>query len=389
MRLPREFAAAVAQFPAFRVAMTPEGQLGSSEPLGSDSIVMDVKQKSLIGILFILCALAWLLLLRKEPEMKGGSGLQTPAAAASVAPSTRSSASTPIQSESFEDQLRSAPGNDWKDAAGRSRRAALLVQWLAADRNAAMQFMARNHFADMWLPGVAKAIGETATASELLFISNSTSSPGEAIEEIGEFASPSVINEFAGLMPSIAAASLPQVAEAVAGLLSHINLDRGIAFAMAQSDANVRDYAIGGVLEELRTGPNGESTIRSLYATLPGSIQTSDPVRLSYGNAIWASDPVAALQMLEGIAAPQTRMLGLLILAKNSASSSPETAIAAVYASGISQQGIYNHVGPILQNWSAVDPQSAAGFLSTTQIIPPADVSKYSQMIASPGGSKG
>jgi hypothetical protein len=153
---------------------------------------------------------------------------------------------------------------------------------------------------------------------------------------------------------------------------------------MAQTDENVRDYAIGGVLEELRTGPNGESTIRSLYATLPGSIQTSDPVRLSYGNAIWASDPVAALQMLEGITAPQTRMLGLLILAKNSASSSPETAIAAIYASGIPEQGVYNHVGAILQNWSAVDPQAASSFLATTQIIPPIDLPRYAQAIAPP-----
>lgn len=355
----------------------------------NDSIVVDVKQKSRVGILLVLCALAGLLVLWKGPEHKNRLGDQDVLARISAAPPASSQVSIPDQLESFEDQLRTAPGADWKDTAGRARRAAILVQWLAADRVAAMQFMARNHFEDMWLPGVAKAIGESATAFELLFIANSTIHPGEAISRIGEWASPSVINEFAGLMPSVGVGAEPQVAGAVAGLLSHINLDRGIAFATAQTDENAQAWAISGVFDELRTGPNGENAIRSLYSTLPGSVQTSDPVRFSYGNAIWGSDPAAALQILEGIGSPQMRMTGLLALSGNAASSSPETAIAAVYASGISEQGIYNHVGPILQNWSAVDPLAAASFLSSTQIIPPADVTKYSQMIAVPGGGKG
>jgi hypothetical protein len=349
---------------------------------------MDVKQKSRVGIVVVLCALAGLLLFRRGQSV-GGSGNQVAPARIPAAPAAPSSVSTPVQFESFEDLLRSTPGNDWKDAAGRSRRAAILLRWLDADRKAAMQFLARNRFEDMWLPGVAKAIGGSATASELLFIADSAIHPGEAIGSIGQWASPSVINEFAGLMPSVGVSAEPQVAGAVAGLLSHINVDRGVSFAMAQTDENARAWAMSGIFDELRDVPNGDNTVRSLYSTLPASIQTSDPVRFSYGNATWGSDPAGALQILEGIGSPQMRMEGLLVLSGHSASSSPETAIAAIYASGISPQGIYNHVGPILQSWSAVDPQAAASFLSTTQIIPPADLPKYSQMVASPGGSKG
>jgi hypothetical protein len=349
----------------------------------------DVKQKFRVCILFIVCALAGLLLLRTWPVSKSELGTQNASARTSAAPSAPSDASIPVQFESFEDQLRTALGADWKNPASRARRAGILIRWLAADRNAAMQFMAHNHFEDMWLPSVAKAIGESATASDLLFIANSALHPDEAICQIGQWASPSVINEFAGLMPSVGASAQPQVAGAVASLLSHVNLDRGIAFAMAQTDENARAWAFSGVFDEMSNGPDGDNAVRSLYSTLPVSIQTSDPVRFSYGNATWGSDPAGALQILEGIVSPQMRMTALLSLSGHSASSSPETAIAAVYASGISEQGIYNHVGPILQNWSAVDPQAAAGFLSTTQIIPPADVSKYSQMIAPPGGGKG
>jgi hypothetical protein len=79
-------------------------------------------------------------------------------------------------------------------------------------------------------------------------------------------------------------------------------------------------------------------------------------------------------------------MTGLLYLSGETASSSPETAIAAIYESGISSQGIYNHVNPIIQNWSAVDPQAAANFLATTQIIPPGDLAKYNQVPTSSGG---
>jgi len=122
---------------------------------------------------------------------------------------------------------------------------------------------------------------------------------------------------------------------------------------------------------------------------LPPPIQTADPVLFSYGNAIWGSDPVAALQTLESIASPRERTMALIALSQNAASASPETAIAAVYASGVSDQGIYNHVSRILQNWSAVDPQTAAAFLSTTQLIPSGDVAKFTPMVMAPGGSKG
>jgi hypothetical protein len=151
----------------------------------------------------------------------------------------------------------------------------------------------------------------------------------------------------------------------------------------------MRSYAMGDIFSALRSDPNGEAEIRSLYDALPPSEQASDPVRFGYGNAIWGSDPVAALQSLEGISSAKMRMLGLMALSQNAASSSPETAIAAVYASGVSEQGIYNHVSQILQNWSAVDPQAATNFLSTTQIIPASDVSKYTPIVASPNGGKG
>ena len=252
-----------------------------------------------------------------------------------------------------------------------------------------MGFLARNRFEDIWLPELAKAIGKAATASELLAIANSASNPGQAVYVIGKYASPDVVNGLAGLMPSVGTDAAAPTAEAISNLLADVNLDRAVAFALAQTDEQVRAHAIGGVFDELRSGPNGEAAIRSLYATLPPAIQTSDPVRFSYGNAIWGSDPVAALETLEGIASSQMRTNGLLVLSRNTASASPETAIAAVYASGISAQGIYNHVGPILKNWSAVDPQAEANFLSTTQIIPSADLPKYAPMVPTPSGGKG
>jgi len=90
------------------------------------------------------------------------------------------------------------------------------------------------------------------------------------------------------------------------------------------------------------------------------------------------------------ISSPTLRGQALITLSQNAASASPETAIAAVYAApGISEQGIYNHVSQILQNWSAVDPQAAANFLATTQIIPSADVKKYGPIVSPSTAGKG
>jgi hypothetical protein len=249
--------------------------------------------------------------------------------------------------------------------------------------------MAGNRFKDLWLPEETKAIGEKATAQELLEVANGTDQPGEAVYQVGRWAAPGAVNDFAGLLPSVNSNAAGPTAEALGGLLGAVNLDRAVEFAMSQPTDQMRAFAIAGVFDELRSTANGEREIRALYATLPLAVQTADPVLFTYGNAIWGSDPNAALQALEGIASPQTKMLSLLALSRNSASAAPEVAIAAIYASGLSDQGIYNHVSTIIQNWSAVDPQAAAKFLSTTQIIPPADVSKYAPIVASPGKSKG
>lgn len=294
-----------------------------------------------------------------------------------------------VSVRSYEERLKEAPGTDWKDTEGRARRAAILIEWLATDRNAAMRFLAKNRFEDLWLPGLAKAIGSSATASELLLIANNAKNADEAISQIGQWASPAVVNELAGSMASVNPEAAASTAGAVSALLAHLNLDRALAFARSQPTDEMRASAMGGVLDELRSGPNGDAAVRTLYASLPPSIQSADPVLFNYGNAIWGSDPVGALQALEGISSAQMRTTALLVLARETASSSPETAIAAVYASGLTAQGVYNHVSPILQSWSAVDPQAAANFLSTTQIIPSADIPKYAPVVAPPGGGKG
>ncbi len=346
-------------------------------------------KNSRVVVLCILSFLAGAFVSRKLPR----SRVEPAAKEASVRfPAHATSPSIPeasVMPQSFEERLRVVPGTDWNNKDERSRRAAILVEWLGADRSAALHYLALNHFSDIFLPGLAEAIGRTANAAELLAVANSAENPGGAISMIGKWAGPETINGLADLMPSVSADAAPQTAAAVAGLLAGINLDRGLAFAMAQTDPRSRADAIGGVFDELRGGPNGETAIRALYTKMPPDIQSSDPVRFSYGNVIWGSDPVAALQTLEGIASPQARTMGLLVLARNTASSSPETAIAAIYASGLTPQGIYNHVGPILQNWSAVDPQAAASFLSTTQIIPSGDVSRYAPIVATAPGGKG
>ena len=284
--------------------------------------------------------------------------------------------------------LRDTEDVDWKDNAARARRGAVLVDWLSRNRAAALRYIARNRFKDLWMPGVTKAVGATATPPEILDIANGSENPGEMVYQVARWAGAAVVNELAELMPSVNADAAGPTAYAIGSLLSGINLDRAVAFAMGQANDQVRAYAIGGVLEQLSASPNGDAEVRAIYSTLPPAIQGSDQVAASYGDAIWASDPAAALQALEGISSQKTRMLSLVALANRSASSSPETAIAALYASGLPEQGIINHVAPILQNWSAVDPQAAASFLSTTLIIPSADLPKYVPTVAPTGGPK-
>ncbi|HEY1794383.1 MAG TPA: hypothetical protein VGG34_15820 [Opitutaceae bacterium] len=296
----------------------------------------------------------------------------------------------PVQPPSFEERLKAVPWKGWDGRASDPGRFALLVDWLKVDRRAAMEFLAKNRFRELRNPAVARAVGEKATASELLEIANGAESPWDAVFGAGKWASPGVVNAMADLMPSVIPEAAGPTAGAVAGLLAGINLDRAMAFAISQQTDQVRAAAIGGIFDELRSGANGEAEIRSLYGSLPPALQNSDPVLFSYGNAIWGSDPVAALQALEGISSPKMRGMGLITLSQNAASASPETAIAAVYAApGMSDQAIYNHVSQILQNWNAVDPQAAAKFLSTTQIIPTADVAKFSPIVAPAGGGKG
>ena len=85
---------------------------------------------------------------------------------------------------SFEERLEGIPAADWKNTVDRSRRAAIIIEWLAADRAAAMRFLSQNHYGDLWLPGVTKAIGERATPSDLLDIANRSEQPSEAVYQV-------------------------------------------------------------------------------------------------------------------------------------------------------------------------------------------------------------
>jgi hypothetical protein len=350
---------------------------------------MNFKLSPVVAFLLLCCAAVGGIFLRNRLQPKYAPGNDVRLEEGSLKAPAEMNPGDPIHFESFENRLKAAPGAGWGNTPERARRAAILIEWLAADRKASMHYLAESKFEDLWLPGVAKTIGKTATSSELLLIANSASNPGEALSQIGKWSSPGVINELAGLMTSVSPNAAASTAGAVAGLLADLNLDRALAFGNSQPDDKMRSYAMSGVFDSLRSGPNGESEIRSLYSMLPPSVQLSDPIRFSYGNTIWGSDPVTALQTLEGISDPKTRMLGLMTLSQNAASSSPETAIAAAYASGVSEQGVYNRVSQIIQNWSAVDPQAASAFLTTTQIIPPADLSKYTPMVVPPKGGKG
>jgi hypothetical protein len=127
------------------------------------------------------------------------------------------------------------PVSDWKNPVGQTQRAAILIEWLSADCGAAMGFLARNHYKDLWLPGVTKAIGEKASASELLDIANGADQPGESVYQVARWDNAAAVNELAELMPSVNAAAGGQTARAVGNLLAAINIDRAMAFAMNQA----------------------------------------------------------------------------------------------------------------------------------------------------------
>lgn len=352
----------------------------------------DAMTKSRLLLASVSAALACLLFLgiRHRSHIRQGQESEWKRTSTAVLDAARKPLNGPPPlAHSFEERLLATPAPDWKDAAERTRRGAIIIEWLAADRVAALHFLSQSHYRDLWLPGVTKAIGEKATPSELLDIANRAGQPSEAVYQVARWDNPSAINELANLMPSVSADSAAPTASAIGSLLAGINVDRAMAFAMDQASDQLRSSAIAGVMNELVSLPNGDAEIRAWYSSLPPAIQNSDRVLASYGNAIWASDPAAALQTLQEIGDPQAKTIACLVLARNSASSSPETAIAAVYESGLSDVGIYNHVNQILQNWYAVNPQAAANFLSTTQIIPPADISKYTPTVTPNSGGKG
>jgi hypothetical protein len=190
-------------------------------------------------------------------------------------------------------------------------------------------------------------------------------------------------------MPSVNATAAEPTARAIGGLLATINIDGAKAFAMGQATDQLRISAIAGVMDELSSQLNGESEIGPWYKSLPPSIQTSDQVLAAYAISLWSSDPATALQTLQNISDPHAKMIACLVVAKNSESSSPATAIAAIYQSGLYGDGLYNHVNPIIQNWYALNPQAATNFLATTQIIPSVDLPKYTPIAVPPTGGKG
>jgi hypothetical protein len=311
-------------------------------------------------------------------------GVNRSAAAITEISSARVSSPAPppvgaVRPLSFEERLAG------KEGAG-DRRGPLLLQWIWADRAGAMRILAANRYRDLWYPGLAYAVAKKATAAELLAMANGADSPYGAIVNVGHWVPAEVINEFANMMASVSPDAAIQTTLAVASVLAGLNVDRSVAFAMSQPTDALRASAIEGVFQQLRTTASGESEVKSLYASLPPALQSNDHVLFEYGNATWGSDPSGALQALENIADPRVRMTGLLVLSRNAASASPEIAVAAVYASGLSDQGIYNHVSSILQNWNALDPQGAANFLATTQVIPSASIARYRQLLAAPPG---
>jgi hypothetical protein len=280
---------------------------------------------------------------------------------------------------SFEERLAG------KEGAG-DRRGPLLLEWIWADRTGAMRFLAANRYRDLSYPGLAYAVARKATVAELLAMANGAETAYGALMSVGRYLPANVINAFANMMSSVNPDAAAQTTQAMGSLLAGLNVDRSVAFAMSQPTDALRASAIEGVFQQLRSTASGESEVKALYASLPPVLQSNDHVLFEYGNAVWGSDPSGALQALENIGDPRTRMSGLIVLSHNAASASPEIAVAAVYASGLTEQGIYNHVSQILQNWNALDPQGAANFLATTQVIPSASMARYRQLLATPPG---
>jgi hypothetical protein len=114
-------------------------------------------------------------------------------------------------------------------------------------------------------------------------------------------------------MPSVNANAAGPTAAALGSLLAGINVDRAMTFAMGQATDQLRSSAIAGVMNELVKLPNGDAEVRAWYASLPANIQNADQVLSAYGNTIWASDPAAALQTLQGITDPHTKMIACLV----------------------------------------------------------------------------
>lgn len=324
--------------------------------------------------------------LTQTTRTRGNPGMGT-TAAGPVATSVRPGPGAALQP--FEDRLRQIPAEDWRNVVDRTKRASILIEWLAVDRKAALGFFSRTHYKDLWLPGVTAAIGEKATPMELLDIANGADDPFDAVYQVARWGSAAAVNGLADLMPSVSVSAAGPTAVAIGSLLADINIDRAMAFAMDQATDALRSSAIAGVMDELGSKPNGDAAVRAWYSSLPASLQSSDKVLGAYGDSIWASDPVTALQTLQGIGDPRTKMIACLVLARSTESSSPETAIAAVYESGLTGVGIYNHVNAILQNWSAVNPQAAASFLATTQIIPASDMPQYAPILSASSSPKG
>ena len=303
----------------------------------------------------------------------GGAPTFGPAGAVPAAP----------RAQTYEERLAAAQADTDDPVAARE---AVLVEWIHAHRAAAMRYLAANGYKDLALPRVARAVGQNATPAELVDIANGADKPGDVIDDLGKNIPPAALNDFASMMDQVSPGALRDTAAAVGGLLAGLNVDRAVAFALGLGSDEVRAAAMAGVFDELRGSAAGPSEVLSLYNSLQPALQSDSRVLFSYGNAVWGSDPSGALSALENIGDPHARMLALVTLSQRAASAAPDLAIAAVYASGLSDQGVYNHVSRILQNWNAVDPQAASNFLATTQIIPVASVPKYRQLIAPPGG---
>jgi hypothetical protein len=278
-------------------------------------------------------------------------------------------------------RLEQADASDVRDHG--HRRADVLLDWLTTDPQAALRYLASRRYRDLLLPGVARAVARIATAADLLEIVNTAEEPMDCLYALERDLRPAAVNGLAQQMAAVDPSVAVPVAEQVAWMLADINLDRGLAFALAQPEAT-RGSAVGGLLEALRNKADGAAQGQAIFNSLPADLQASNNVRFALGTLVWGADPAGALQTLEAITDPLMRRNGLLFLSGQASSTAPETAIAAVYASGLPSQGVANHVGFILQNWNAVDPAAVAAFLANTQVIPGSDVARYQQQLAVP-----